>query len=52
MNKETKVKCDVDNCVHNKSHNCSLNTLNIGCTCNSYDCTRKQETICNNFSKK
>lgn len=52
MKNNTLVICDVDSCKHNKSHNCSLNTLNISCTCNRADCEQKKETICNNFTKK
>ena len=52
MNKNTKVKCDVDTCKHNHYQNCNLGTLNISCTCNNQDCSHKQETICNNFSKR
>lgn len=52
MNKDTKVKCNVDSCKYNKSYNCNLDVLNISCTCNNHDCSNKTETICNNFSKK
>lgn len=52
MEKDTIVKCDVDSCKHNKSHNCNLHILNISCTCNNQECSQKQETICNNFARK
>lgn len=52
MINDTIVKCNVDTCKHNKSHNCCLNVLNISCVCDSQDCHKKSETICNNFSKR
>ena len=52
MNNNTIVKCDVDSCKHNKLHNCSLDTLNISCTCNGHNCEQKKETICNNFTQR
>lgn len=51
MNKDTVVKCDVESCKHNESHNCNLDILNIGCTCDNENCSKKQETICNDFIK-
>ena len=52
MNNNTVVKCNVASCKHNKLHNCGLNTLNISCTCDSYDCEQKKDTICSNFARK
>lgn len=52
MGKDTKVKCDVESCKHNDCHCCSLEVLDITCTCDKEDCQHKKETICGSFSKK
>lgn len=52
MNKNTKVKCDVENCKHNDCNCCNLDILDISCTCSNCDCHDKEETICRSFSKE
>lgn len=49
MNNETKVKCEVVNCIHNDYKNCNLKVLNISYTSNSHECHNKKDTICKNF---
>ena len=52
MKKDTKVKCDVENCKHNDCNLCALETLDISCTCNGCDCSNTKETICKSFVKR
>lgn len=52
MNKDTKVKCDVESCKYNDCNCCNLEVLDISCTCNGCDCSDIEETICRSFSKK
>lgn len=52
MNKDTKVKCDVENCKYNSCNNCNLDELDISCTCAGCDCSTKTETICKSFVTK
>ena len=51
MKKETKVNCKVESCKHNEEKKCSLEELDISCTCDGEDCEEIEETICNNFEK-
>lgn len=51
MKKETKVKCEVENCKHNEEKQCDLNELDISCTCDKENCKNKDETICKSFEK-
>ena len=41
MRKETKVNCEVENCKHNEERNCSLDELDISCTCDNEECYEK-----------
>lgn len=49
-----KIKCDVENCMHNdNSENlCELNEIDVSCTCEKCQCNNKKETICNSFKEK
>ena len=55
MNKSKQtIKCDVNNCKYNDDINylCTLNKIDVSCTCNKDLCKNKKETICNSFKKK
>ena len=45
MKKETKVNCEVESCKHNEEKKCSLEELDISCTCDGEDCEEIEETI-------
>lgn len=51
--KETNssIKCSVENCKHNNSEkgSCTLEEIEVDCTCDSCDCTETKETICKSF---
>lgn len=51
MKKETKVKCEVENCKHNESKCCDLDELDISCICDKEYCKDKKETLCKSFEK-
>jgi len=48
------IKCDVNNCKYNDDIYClcTLDTIDVSCTCNKSDCKNKRETICNSFKEK
>lgn len=48
------IKCDVENCKYNDDSNylCTLDEIDVSCTCNKNDCNNKKETICNSFKEK
>ncbi len=50
MNKFTKVRCDVENCKHNKDNQCLLDILNIS-SVRIGNCYNRTETICEMFKK-
>ncbi len=51
MNKKNTIKCDVDSCNHNNNEEgtCTLEKVNISCTCNNSSCSYPEETICQSF---
>lgn len=53
-NNNQTIKCNVTNCKYNNDaeYLCTLNKINISCTCNQSDCKNKKETICDSFSQK
>ena len=48
------IKCDVKNCKYNNDSDylCTLNKIDISCTCNAEKCNNKVKTICNSFKEK
>lgn len=55
MNKINQtIKCDVQNCKYNDDVDClcTLNKIDVSCTCNKNACNDKKETICNSFKEK
>ena len=48
------IKCDVKNCMYNDDveYLCTLDTIDISCTCDNEICSDKRETICNSFDEK
>lgn len=50
MSKNTIVRCDVENCRHNKDMECTLNILNITSVLVG-ECNNRTETICEMFKK-
>lgn len=48
----SKVKCSVDSCCHNAFNCCSLEELDISCTCRGSRCQDKKDTICKSFKEK
>ncbi len=48
---ETKIKCEATNCKYNEDKACSLNTIDVNCTCNSCQCESPQQTCCSSFEK-
>jgi len=53
-NLKQTIKCDVSNCKYNDDTDClcTLNEIDVSCTCNKNDCNTKLETICNSFKEK
>lgn len=47
----SSIKCNVESCKHNDSEkgSCTLNEIEVDCTCDSCDCTETGETICKSF---
>ena len=41
--KDTKVKCDVENCKYNKLKICNLDVLDISSTCKGWDSNEKEK---------
>lgn len=55
MNKLNQtIRCDVNNCKYNDETEtlCTLDTIDVSCTCNKDTCISKKETICNSFKEK
>lgn len=48
------IKCDVSNCKYNNDveYLCTLEKIDISCTCNKETCHAKTETICKSFQEK
>ncbi len=45
------IKCNVESCEYQDcgSHCCTLNEIEVGCTCGCDEAVDKKETICKNF---
>lgn len=56
MEKENNqtIKCNVCNCKYNDDidYLCTLNKVDISCTCDKFKCNDKKETICNSFIER
>lgn len=52
--KKQTIKCDVSNCKFNDDteYLCTLDSVDISCTCNKCNCKNKTDTICNSFKEK
>ncbi len=52
-NKEinNSIKCNVESCKYNdcEEGNCTLEEIEVDCTCNNEDCKETKETICKSF---
>lgn len=48
------IKCNVSNCKYNNDteYLCTLDKIDVSCTCNKDKCHNKTETICNSFDEK
>ena len=48
------IKCNVSNCKYNNDSEylCTLDKIDVSCTCNEEKCHTKNETICNSFHEK
>lgn len=48
------IKCDVSNCKYNNDveYLCTLEKIDVSCTCNKEKCHTKTETICKSFQEK
>lgn len=46
---KTKVCCDVTNCLHEEEGKCTLDDLNISCSCRGCDCNNTSSTLCQSF---
>lgn len=48
------IKCEVESCKYNDDSNylCTLDEIDVSCTCNKNNCNNKKETICNSFKEK
>ena len=53
-NHNQTIKCEVKNCQFNNEidYLCTLDTINVSCSCNKENCQNKKETICDSFKKK
>jgi len=53
-NSNQRIKCNVINCIHNNDieYLCTLNEIDVSCTCNKEKCKDKLETICNSFDER
>lgn len=54
MKSNQTIKCNVKNCKYNNDSDflCTLQEIDVSCTCNEEKCTNKKETICNSFHEK
>lgn len=52
--KNQKIKCDVENCKYNNCDacECTLDEIEVSCSCNGCDCHKVKETICSSFKEK
>ena len=50
MKKSTRVRCDVENCLHNEDKECILDILSIS-SVRVGECINKTETVCEMFKK-
>ncbi|MBQ2873154.1 MAG: DUF1540 domain-containing protein [Bacilli bacterium] len=48
------IKCSVHSCKYNNDieYLCTLEKIDVLCTCNEDKCKNKTETICDSFEKK
>lgn len=46
---EQKIKCNVESCKFQDCHCCTLDEIEVGCSCNSEKATQKKETLCKSF---
>lgn len=53
-NLKQTINCNVSNCKYNDDADClcTLDKIDISCTCNKNKCNTKLETICNSFKEK
>lgn len=54
MKKNQSIKCNVQTCQYNDCNwqECTLAQIKVSCTCNENKCSKKIETICDNFKEK
>ena len=43
------VKCNVDNCKNYDNGKCSLDEIEVDCTCDSDECDCPNDTACNSY---
>ena len=51
MNKKSRIKCDVESCIHQNTEKaeCELEEIKVSCICDNDDCTCSTDTICDSF---
>lgn len=47
--KNSSIKCDVESCKHNECDCCSLDEIQVSCTCDHNEAEDKEATICESF---
>lgn len=51
-NLNNSIKCNVYNCKYQNCDCCTLDKIQVSCTCNNDECSCKKETICDSFKEK
>ncbi|MBQ5882960.1 MAG: DUF1540 domain-containing protein [Clostridia bacterium] len=45
----TKINCKAIHCRYNDDTKCTLESIDVGCTCDPCNCSSASETVCNSF---
>ena len=45
----TKINCKATNCHYNDECKCTLESIDVGCSCDACTCSSSSETACNSF---
>ncbi len=49
MENNQKIKCRVQSCKFQNSDNCTLEEIQVGCSCGSNEATKDKQTLCKSF---
>lgn len=46
---DQKIKCNVESCKFQDCNCCTLNEIEVGCSCSNDKATKNKETLCKSF---